>query len=86
MGESVITVSPRYGDKETDDLLLLDGLASLSNLLRDVLNLDHRVRLDDPKEVLLQESVVQRRKMCTNSDVGRQLYMHKPVRSENRGI
>ena len=35
-------------------VLKLDSLPVLTNLLRDVLNLDDRVRLYDPQEVLLQ--------------------------------
>lgn len=43
--------------------LELDRLPSLPDLLRDVLDLDDRVRLDDAEEILLKQRVVQRGEM-----------------------
>ena len=55
------------------DALQLDGLAALPDLLRDVLDLDERVRLDDAQQVLLEQRVVQRGQMCADSRVGGEL-------------
>lgn len=41
----------------------LDLLLALPDLLRNVVNLDRRVRLDDPQQVLLEQRVVQRREV-----------------------
>ena len=49
--------------------LLLDGLPALPDLLRDVLDFNDRVRLDDPQQVLLQQRVVQRREVRADGDV-----------------
>ena len=49
--------------------LEFDRLSALSYLLRDVLDLDDRVGLDDAEEVLLEECVVQRGEMCTDRRV-----------------
>ena len=57
----------------TRHLLRLDALALLPDLLRDVLDLDDRVRLDDPEEVLLQQCVIERREVCANGRVRREL-------------
>ena len=52
----------------------LDRLPPLPDLLRDVLDLDDRVRLDDAEEVLLEQRVVQRGEMCPDRGVGRELW------------
>ena len=44
--------------------LRLDALPSLPDLLRDVLDLDDRVGLGDPEQVLPEQGVVQRGEMC----------------------
>ena len=49
--------------------LELDSLPSLSYLLRDVLNLDDGVGLDDAEKVLFEKGVVQRRKVCSDRRV-----------------
>lgn len=45
------------------DALRLDLLLSLAHLLRDIVNLNRRVRLDDAQQILLEQRVVQRREM-----------------------
>ena len=56
----------------TGDALQFDGLSALPDLLRDVFDLDDRVGLDDPEQILLQQGVVQRGQMCADSRVGRE--------------
>ena len=53
-----------------DDSLSLNTLPLLPHQLRDVRNLDRRVRLDDAQEVLLEEVVVQRREVRADRWVG----------------
>ena len=54
-------------------VLELDRLPALADLLRDILYLNDRVRLDDPEEVLLQQCVIERREVCANGRVRREL-------------
>ena len=54
--------------------LELDRLPPLPDLLRDVLDLDDRVRLDDAEQVLLEQRVVQRGEVCSDGDVGGEFY------------
>ena len=58
---------------EERHVLKLDRLPALADLLRDILYLNDRVRLDDPEEVLLQQCVIERREVCANGRVRREL-------------
>ena len=57
------------------DALELDGLAALPDLLRDVLDLDERVRLDDAQQVLLEQRVVERGEVRADGRVRRELVL-----------
>ena len=58
-----------YIDMKPEDVLELDGLPVLSDLLRNVLDLNDRVRLDDAEQVLFEERVVECREVCADCDV-----------------
>ncbi len=51
----------RGAGQREGDVLELDRLPALADLLRDVFDLDDRVRFDDSEQVLLQQRVVERR-------------------------
>ena len=57
----------------------LDRLAALPDLLRDVLDLDDAVRLDDPQQVLLEQLVVQRAEVRPDRWVARELCTRRLV-------
>lgn len=54
-------------------VLLLDCLPTLTDLLRDILDLDSRVRLNDSQKVLLQKRIVECREVSADSDIRRKL-------------
>lgn len=60
--------------KQKGYALRLNALPLLPHELRDMRNLDGRVRLDDPEEVLLEEVVVQRREVRADRWVRREFY------------
>ena len=51
------------------DVLEFHGLSALADLLRDILDLDDGVGLDDAKKVLLEKGVVQRGEVCADRRV-----------------
>lgn len=54
------------------DVLLLYGLPALLDLLSDVLDFDHGIRLHDTQEILLQQGVVERGEVSSYRDVRRE--------------
>ncbi len=56
------------------DALQLDRLPALADLLRDVLDLDDQVWLDDAEQILLEQGVVQRGQVCPDRGVRRELW------------
>ncbi|PPQ96435.1 hypothetical protein CVT26_005068 [Gymnopilus dilepis] len=65
--------TPNRTKKTNNYSLDLNSLPFLANRLSDILDLDDRVRLDDPQEVLFQEGVVQRGEVRPDRRVGGEL-------------